>query len=148
MIEVHEHCGGRVRLVDEAWRCERCGTTGVAVDQVYLAPDLVGESGRETLPMSERADLLAAEVEQLASAGPRWHPGISRGAGMDVHDWNSFIGQIRDVITCARRGHSTEANRGRWCSEVECLVLAWRRAGLIEWKVVRDLHRKAGKVPR
>lgn len=81
-------------------------------------------SGREDLTPAERADLLAAEMEQMKASTPR-------GYGHDVHEFNVLLGGMQAVIRALREA---PPNRSGWgwinASRTELRVMAWRRGGI------------------
>lgn len=82
------------------------------------------ESGRESLTLAERADLMAAELLQLQAASPT-------GCGHDVHQFNNLLGNMH---ACVRHCRADNPNPKEWgvmnLSKTELRVMAWRRGGV------------------
>lgn len=115
-------------------------------------PDLVTASGREGLPVSERAALLAADIMQPPfTLIPQQLYGYT--VTQSIHDIKLTIGWIRNTLTlyerAVSRGQTDETlakGANRFFSGMECHVLAWRRGGHAEfvrvWRERIDLEKR------
>jgi hypothetical protein len=129
---------------------DRTGTAGTA-DEVVAAEvafDLIATSGREDLPVVDRIGLLRA-----ALLSPPLARIPERSVTQEIHDARLTAGWVRAAIELYDRAIArgqTEATlaRGarRMLSPVECLVLAWRRGGHVEYERVRQAQRARGVI--
>lgn len=126
------------------------------INQENDYPNLVTESGRETMELGERVALLAADVEMLKSGQKFYHgadvPFMDEPRRADWDDWqlrteqddhgnkahafNSLLGILSGVLQLHERGKIGALKPGH-LSRVECELLAWRRGGFYEWRRVR-----------
>ena len=112
-----------------------------------MSPDYITVSGREDLSLSDRIDLLEANLMRPPFFGT---DSLTPAVNRTIHDLKITIGYVRDVIDLYRaarkRGKTDEqlsAGAVRFIAPAECWVLAWFRGGHAEWKRIRDLQRKA-----
>lgn len=108
--------------------------------------DLVNASGRESMPVSDRVDLMRAELMQPPFAGVTE---ATIAATQAVHDVKLTICRIRGTIelydAAVARGE-TEARLSRGAdlilSPTECLILAWKRGGHREYQRIHAEQRR------
>ena len=112
-----------------------------------MIPNLITASGRETMSLIDRIDLLRADLMAPPFLGIE--PNVGRTPNQNVHDLKLTIGWIRNVIAlyeqAIARGQTNESlERGsnRMVSPIECLVLAWRRGGHSEYQRVHRLQKE------
>lgn len=106
-----------------------------------MTPDLVMTSGREDLSIKERIGLMRATL-----FFPPFN-GITKdtpAATQAIHDLKLMIGRIRNTIElydrAVARGETEERlakGADRMLSDTECLILAWKRGGHLEYERVR-----------
>lgn len=106
--------------------------------------DLVLVSGRETMELAARIDLLEAELMREPFLGISE---ATRATSQTIHDLKITVGAVRGAVQLYRdaiaRGRTDAELVGGARSIVapyECWVLAWRRGGHDEWKRVRRLQ--------
>lgn len=81
-------------------------------------------SGRESMTLAERVDLLAAEIVQLQAVAPT-------GCGHDVHQFNQMLGNMQGCVWDCRKQPVDPRSWGfRNLSATELRVMAWRRGGV------------------
>lgn len=87
-------------------------------------------SGRESLTLVERADLMAAELLQLQASSPT-------GCGRDVHQLNNLLGNMHACVRHCRMGDPKQ-----WgiinLTKTELRVMAWRRGGVTAYDEETD----------
>jgi hypothetical protein len=106
-------------------------------------PDLIHRSGRESLTINERIDLLRADVQQAPFTNVP-----ERSVNQSIHDLKLTIGRIRSTIELyeqAKARGTTDAQLQQGAdlvlSDTECLMLAWRRGGHLEYVRVQRAQR-------
>lgn len=110
------------------------------------AEHLVNVSGREDLSVGDRIGLLRAAL---------LHPplnGISEATiavNQAIHDVKLTVCDIRGTIELCERAYArgeTDATLARGAhlvlSPIECLVLAWKRGGHLEYQRIRAAQRR------
>lgn len=117
-----------------------------------LAPDLIEFSGRENMPVSERAALLAHDLMYPPfTLIPEVKFGLTGTPAylQNIHDLKLTVGWIRNLITlyerAVARGENNETlakGANRFFSQIECRVLAWRRGGHQEFVRVLKLQKE------
>lgn len=107
-------------------------------------PNLISTSGRESEPIADRVGLLRAALLYPPFTGIP-----VRSVTQAIHDLKLTVGWIRGALelydTAIARGVPEERlSRGadRVLSPVECLVLAWKRGGHVEFQHVREEQRR------
>jgi hypothetical protein len=105
-----------------------------------VTPDLIAESGRESMPVSGRVGLLEAELMFSPFNGVS---DATRSVSQAIHDLKLTVGWIRNTIALVAqaksRGQTDETlakGANHFLSWIECLVLAWKRGGHQEWQRV------------
>src|SRR5262249_36563298 len=105
----------------------------------------ITESGRETMLLSERIDLLRSDL----MAEPFLGMENARALSQEIHDLKFTIAWVRGVIDLYDRRRSEgiaeerlQAGAYQVVSPAECWVLAWRRGGHREWKRVVQRQRE------
>lgn len=110
-----------------------------------VEPDLITESGRESMTLQDRMDLLESDLMREPFLGITQE---TRASSQTIHDLKVTIGYVRGTVDlyrqAKRRGTADELlQRGArsMVSPAECWILAWRRGGHAEWKRVVKLQR-------
>lgn len=108
--------------------------------------DLVATSGRETLSLRDRIDLLRAELLQ-----PPLNALPGRSVTQAIHDLKILIAIVRSTIQLVDERIAAgvawermEPGASRFVAPIECQLLAWRRGGHVEWQRVRRAQRERG----
>jgi hypothetical protein len=111
-----------------------------------MPDNLVNVSCREDMSVSDRIDLMRAELMQPPFAGVTE---ATIAATQAIHDVKLTICRIRGTIAlydaAVARGETEERlARGAnlMLSPVECLILAWKRGGHREYLRVRGAQRR------
>jgi hypothetical protein len=118
--------------------------------------DLVSTSGRESMSVKDRIDLLRHDLVQLQHAVAGIELGLGKLApsvrsrkvqgptGATIHDYNCLIGWVRGTILLFDRAiergtpiAKLQKGADRMCSDAECLILAFRRGGQPEYRKTR-----------
>ncbi len=106
-------------------------------------PDLINVSSNEHLSVADRINLMRG-----ALLFPPFTLIPERSVTQSIHDLKLTVGRIRNTIAlydrAIERGTSEETlakGANRMLSDTECLILAWRRGGHLEYERVRRLQR-------
>jgi len=106
---------------------------------------LVTASGREDLSVSDRIGLLRAALLHTPFNGIT---DTTVAATQSIHDLKLTICDIRGTIDLCERAYArgeTDATLARGArlvlSPIECLVLAWKRGGHLEYQRIRTAQR-------
>jgi hypothetical protein len=127
--------------------------------------DLITTSGRESMTVTERIELLrngdmnwllfsVGKLETLVAGttGQKRYRLVQGPTGAAIHDYNQLVGWTRNTITlydrAIERGTPVEQlQRGanKMLSDLECRIMAFRRGGHEEYKVIQKAQQHRDK---
>jgi len=109
-----------------------------------MTDDLYTRSGRESLSPGDRIELLRADIMQEPFLGISSE---TRATSQTIHDLKLTIEAVRGTIKlyeeALARGQTKETlakGANKVMSNIECVILAWRRGGHREYQRIRKLQ--------